>query len=123
MAVHDAILHALGLREGPSPLLDPERPPPVLQAAWYDNQGQTLPAYRFNQLAFVEGSRRWMRRRGRWHLAPVVAPGAAEPAWERLPEGFDPVEEAVAGDMRRQALRGTLARFGTYSERIGGDPW
>ena len=121
--VHGAILRALGLADGPDPLFEPVGDIPVLQSAWYDNQGRTLPHYRFNQLAFVADDRRWMRRRGTWHAAPVSAPGDAEPPWEPLPIGTDPVEELEIGGVRRAALRGTIASFGEYSRRIGGEPW
>jgi arylsulfatase len=122
--VHEAILRAVGLGdEGPDPLFAPHEDVPVLQSAWYDNQGRTLPRYRFNQLAFTTGDRRWMRRRGRWHTAPVAAPGDADAPWEPLDRGVDPVEEVPLGADLRARLRGTMASFGEYSRRIGGDPW
>jgi len=121
--VHDAILRALGVDGGTDTLFTPQEDVPVLQSAWYDNQGRTLPRYRFNQLAFLAQDRRWMRRRGAWHTASVSAPGAPEPRWEPLPRGTDPVEELDLGATRRAALRGAIASFGEYSRSIGGEPW
>ncbi len=82
-----------------------------------------MPRYRFNQLAFVDGDARWMRRRGRWHRSAPSVGLEPDAAWTPMDAGFDPIEEGVVANERRVALRGVLADFEEYSRRIGGEPW
>ncbi|MFZ5476170.1 MAG: sulfatase-like hydrolase/transferase [Myxococcota bacterium] len=97
---------------------EPERSFPVMQSAWYNNQGKTLDRFRFNQICFVESGARWAWRRGEWFTAPP-ATDAGEPPFQRLPPGFDPFAEGVFEKGRVPTLRKTFSEFSEYSARIG----
>ncbi len=97
---------------------EPERSLPVMQSSWYNNQGRTLQRYRYDQIAFVEGDRRFLSRQDVWSSAPVSTVGG-EPAFVELPHGVDPIEEAVLPE-RRQRLRETVAAFRAFASEHEG---
>jgi hypothetical protein len=123
--VFHGILSEAGLGgEQVHPVVEPERSFPIMQSAWYNNNGKTLPAYKFNQICLLEGGARWLNRKGEWlRAAPTTDAGQTggvpdEPAFEALPAGFDPLEEGVIAPERRPYLRRVLAEFGEYSKRV-----
>lgn len=103
---------------GPSSLhllREPERSEAILESCWYNAHGTTLPQYKYNQLCFVEGDRRWLLRSGRWHVAaPSTLDG--EPAFEAV--DIDPVEE-LPPDARTR-MRRRVSDFEAFSSRILG---
>lgn len=96
----------------------PEASLPVMQSSWYSNQGRTLERYRFDQIAVVEGADRYLYRQGAWWTAPVATVGT-EPAFEPMPAGVDPIEDAVVPE-RRAVLRQTLTDFKAFAAEHGG---
>jgi arylsulfatase A-like enzyme len=96
---------------------EPERSVPVMQSCWYNNNGGTLPQYKFNQICLLEGGTRWMHRRGEWFSAPPTK-DAPEAPFERLGPDFDPLEELTLDKERRAYLRGVLREFSSYAERL-----
>jgi hypothetical protein len=88
-----------------------------MESAWYDAQGRTLRRFKYNQLCFVAGQMRWMRRDGRWFSAPPSTL-AGEPEFQPLPAGIDPVEELAPGTVDRTRLRRLVSDFEAYSSRI-----
>ncbi len=116
------------------PVLTPEESLSVLQSVWYGHAAGTLPQYRMNQLCLVEGGARWRfqvscRERGPVH--PPAAPGegrwarselsdgtGAEPGWETLDAGVDPLEEGVFLPERARALRHARDGFVEYARKL-----
>lgn len=98
---------------------EPERSFPIMQSAWYNNQGKTLDKFKYNQICFLEGGTRWLRRRDDWFAAPP-ANDQAEPEFTALPAGVNPIEESVIDPERRGTLRRVLADFEAFSERNSG---
>lgn len=98
------------------PVLDPSRSYPVMQSAWYNNQGKTLAKYKYNQICFLEEGVRWLKRRDEWYSAPPATAGS-EPLFERLPAGTDPLKEAIVDHERRAHLERVLADFEAYSAK------
>jgi arylsulfatase A-like enzyme len=116
--VYHGLLSTLGDRRAAfSPLVEPERSFPVMQSCWYNNQGKTLSKFRYNQICLLENGTRWMRRRNEWFSAPP-ATTAGETPFQRLPPGFDPLEEGVILPERRGYLRSVLRDFGEFSARV-----
>jgi arylsulfatase A-like enzyme len=113
-----AILSAVGEDVPPGLRGAPEESLVVMESAWYDAQGRTLPRFKYNQLCFVSGEMRWLRRDGRWYGAPPSALGRDEPAFVPLPVGVDPVEELAATAVERTRLRRIVTDFEAYSTRI-----
>ncbi|MSP55473.1 MAG: hypothetical protein EXR69_07715 [Myxococcales bacterium] len=97
---------------------EPERSLPVMESAWYNNQGKTLQRYRYDQIAFVEGGQRFLNRQGGWWTAAAATVGP-EPVFEPLPSGVDPIEDAVVPE-RRAALRETVSAFRGFATEHGG---
>ncbi len=115
--VHGAVLEAAGEDVAPSIVRAPELSECVLESAWYDSQGKTLPRYKYNQLAFVSGNDRFVRRDGHWLGAPVSTL-TGEPEFRQLPSGVDPVEELSHEPESRTRLRRLVTDFEAYSTRI-----
>lgn len=114
---HGLLLEAGDARGAFHPIREPERSLPVMQSAWYDNQGKTLPRFKVNQICFLEGGARWLRNGGRWYRADPTADGP-EPVFEPLPAGYDPLEEGVIAPERRAEVRRILSEFEAYSSQI-----
>jgi hypothetical protein len=87
-----------------------------MESCWYNAQGRTLRRFRYNQLCFVHGSMRYLRRDGIWYSAPPSTL-AGEAAFARLDRGVDPVEE-VTEPVRRTRLRRIITDFEAFSTRI-----
>lgn len=115
----DSILEAVGHdHRGPGLFQEEETTLPIMQSYWYDNQGKTLPKYKYNQLCFVEGETRYLKRNGSWQRAPRQQGVEAEPAFELMPEGVDPIMESVNDRGRREYLQRTVEDFHRFSSKI-----
>lgn len=117
--LHNSILHACDLpHQGPGLFNEDDASLPILQSYWYDNQGRTLPKYKYNQLCFVEGDRRFLKRKDHWMQAPRQEGQELESDFEGLGLGIDPIEEFVEDRGRRDYLRTTVGRFEDFSASI-----
>lgn len=113
------ILRAVGLTPRSPETLMEETPHnlPFLQSFWYDNEGKTLDKYKYNQLAFIEGSMRYVWRAGKWMAAPVGAQGD-EPRFEYVENNFNPLEEAKLDTERKQYLEERIKEFNVFSDKV-----
>lgn len=116
--VYGSLLSAIGRSQRPSLLLDePEQSLPVMESFWYNNQGKTLPQYRYNQFAVLEGGVRYALRQGQWSSAAPTVYGE-EPVFEPLPRGVNPIEEIVTDVERRARLLAALRDFEGFSAAL-----
>ena len=115
--VHGAVLDAVGTPVGPSIVRDPETSLAAMESCWYDSQGRTLRKYKFNQLCFVAGKSRWLRRNGAWYSAPPSTL-AGEPEFVPVSAGLNPVEEMSTDAEERTRLRRLVSDFELFSGRI-----
>ena len=99
------------------PIAEPEASYAIMQSCWYNNQGKTLPKFKYNQICLVEDGTRWLHRRDEWFSAPVTRDGP-EPAFVRLPPGVDPLEEGPIAPERRAHLRRVVGDFRAWSARV-----
>lgn len=90
---------------------------PFLESFWYDNEGHTMPKYKYNQMAFVEGDKRFVLRAGNWMYAPVPTNGK-EPVFEYVDKNFNPVEEVPLEGKRKKYLEQSIKDFSVYSEKV-----
>jgi arylsulfatase A-like enzyme len=95
----------------------PERSMSVLESFWYNNNGNTLPQYRFNQFAFVAGDTRFAHRQGQWYHAPLTRADEREAAFVPLDAGTNPLYESGEA-WRLPALRRSFDEFTAFSDRI-----
>lgn len=116
--IQPSILEAAGLgpqqanlfQEGPTTL-------PLLQSYWYNNDGSTMPQYKYNQICFIKDEGRYVLRGGKWLSAPV-ANGRPEPLFEPMGEGLNPVEDLSLDPEQRNYLRNAISSFSRFSEEI-----
>ncbi len=117
--VHNSILDACGLPHSGGTLFSEEPfTLPVLESFWYNNQGKTLPRYKYNQIAFVEEGERYLLRNGDWLSAPRQEAFEEETAFAPLVEQADPLEEMVADRERKDYLRKAVAGFRQFASTI-----
>jgi hypothetical protein len=102
------------------PVVSPEESLSVLQSVWYGHAAGTLPQYRLNQFCLVEGGARWRLREGRWARSELSDGTGAEPGWEPLDAGVDPLEDAGFLPERAQALRHARDGFVDYARKLEG---
>ncbi len=114
---HD-ILRAVGLDDKGGTLMEErENNLPLLQSFWYDNEGNTLNQYKYNQLAFIEGDKRFVLRAGKWMYAPVGENGT-EPKFEYVEGNFNPIEALPLSADRKKYLEQTAKDFIAFSDKI-----
>jgi arylsulfatase A-like enzyme len=97
---------------------DAERSQAVLESFWYNNQGKTLPQYRYNQYAFIDGDTRYAHRQGQWYAAPITRGEESEVSFVPLGAGVNPLEEARITPERLPAIRQSFAEFSVFSEKV-----
>lgn len=116
--MHHDILRACGIDPGPETLMqEQDSNLPLLQSFWYDNEGHTLDKYKYNQLAFIEGNKRFVLRAGNWMYAEVGAQGK-EPLFEYVQQNFNPLEEVNFSAERKKYLEQTIQTFNVFSDKV-----
>lgn len=116
--VHHDILRAVGLPdEGMTMMQETEENVPVLESFWYDNEGRTMDKYKYNQLAFIEGDKRFVQRAGNWMFAPVGKNGA-EPTFEYVEKNFNPLEAINLTEGRKRYLEQSIKSFSVFSDKV-----
>ncbi len=117
--MHHEILKSCGLdNEGGSLLNETDNNLPVLQSYWYNNEGKTLDKYKYNQLAFIEGDKRFVLRAGKWMYAPAASNGT-EPTFELVDKtSFNPLEELQLSADRKKYLEKSINDFSQFSDKI-----
>ncbi len=116
--MHHDILRSCGLDSEEGTLMEEsENNLPMLQSFWYDNDGQTMDKYKFNQTAFIHGDKRFVQRAGNWMYAPVGNNGK-EPMFEYVEKGFNPLEELTLSAERKKYLENSLKDFSAFSDKV-----
>jgi arylsulfatase A-like enzyme len=116
--IHHDILQAAGAdNEGFTLFEERENNLPMLQSYWYDNEGLTMPKYKFNQAAFIHNDKRFVQRAGKWMMAPV-GNGGAEPVFEYVENNFNPMEELNFGVERKKYLQQSMNDFSVFSDIV-----
>lgn len=116
--IHQEILREAGLPADGTMMAETEENLPLLQSYWYDNEGKTLPKYKYNQFAFIEGNHRFVQRAGQWMAAPVTANNGQEPVFTYVEKGFNPLQEAGLSAARKKFLEEQYAQYAIFSEKI-----
>ncbi|MBL0310074.1 MAG: sulfatase-like hydrolase/transferase [Bacteroidetes bacterium] len=112
------ILRAAGVEQtGKTMMEEREDNLPMLEGFWYNNEGRTLAKYKYNQLAFIEGDKRFVKRAGDWMYAPTTMNGN-EPVFEFVEKNFNPLEELNLTEQRKKYLKQSMDGFSIFSENI-----
>jgi len=123
--LHNDVLRAAGVKiEGDTLFGETATNLPLMQSYWYNNNNQTLPEYKYNQLCFLQGSERYVyrddvNRNYRWlhsHVNGQTGPNEAE--FQSLESGVNPIEEVITDPVRKEFLRKTFAEFKQFSDNI-----
>jgi arylsulfatase A-like enzyme len=116
--MYNDILRACGIPAGDETMLEERFDNfPLIESIWYDNEGKTLPKYQYNQVAFIEGDKRFALRAGNWMYAPVKGDGK-EPVFEYVQKNFNPLEELNLPADRKKYLEQTVDGFKAFSEQL-----
>lgn len=116
--IHSTLLHESGVDTSALSLIkEPTRSQSVMQSYWYNNRDKTLPEYKYNQFAFVNGSQRYVNRKGAWYQAPVSEFGN-EPIFSSIKDkNINPIQE-IADIDRRHALQTAFDEFLEFSKKV-----
>ena len=116
--MYQDILRACNVDAGEDTLMkENENNLPLIESFWYDNDGRTLDKYKYNQVAFIEGDKRFVLRAGQWMYAPV-GNNENEPTFEFVEKSFNPMEELGLEDGRKKYLEQSIKDFSVFSEKI-----
>ena len=116
--LHHDILRSCGLATDEGTLMqEKENNLPLIQSFWYDNDGKTLDKFKYNQVAFIEGDKRFVLRAGEWMYAPVSQNGN-EPFFEYVQQNFNPLEELQLEAGRKKYLEQSIKDFSVFSDKI-----
>ncbi len=97
---------------------DPDRSISVMQSFWYNNKGQTLSKFKFNQFCFVENGERYLLRDDRWFHAPVGI-NSSEPLFKTMSAQTNPLEELMEDSERKKQLQEAVQAFQQFSAKVG----
>jgi arylsulfatase A-like enzyme len=117
--LYHTLLKPFALGNGTSLLTEAQTSASVMQSYWYNNKGKTLPQFKYNQIAFVEEQHRYVYRNKQWLWAPISKDGGREPEFEALPQGVQPLYDAVKDITRRKELLKILNDFSVFADKIG----
>jgi len=94
---------------------------PISQSYWYNNQGRTLPQYKFNQFCFHHEGMRYLKKNGHWAEAKVTDYNhqTAEEIFKNLDKGVNPIDEIVKDGEVQKYLRAQLKEFLEFESKIG----
>jgi len=115
---HD-ILRAVELKnDGQTMMEETAENLPFLESYWYNNEGRTMEKYRVNQMAFIHGDQRFVLRDKNWMQAPVGPTGVAEPKFQFVEKGFNPIEELSLTVDRKKYLTEQVKNYSAFSDMI-----
>ena len=116
--IHQSILEAAGFEKQDANLFEETpRSAPILQSYWYNNDGQTMDKYKYNQICFVEGQDRYVLRGDKWMHAPIIH-GGPEPTFQYIGGSTNPIEELKMELEKKKYMLDTVAKFSSFSEEI-----
>lgn len=116
--MHYDIIRAAGIHENDNTMMEErENNLPMLQSFWYDNEGHTMDKYKYNQVAFIDGTERFVLRAGKWMHAPVKGPDG-EPTFEFVEQGFNPIEAIGLPEARKKYLQENIRNFSEFSNKV-----
>lgn len=118
--LYSSLLRAAGNPKGISVYTEPNESLPVIQSYWYNCHGKTLPKYKYNQICFVDNEYRYLYRMGKWMAAPITK-STWEPVFEPIPDGINPLLEAVSDVEKRKKMEAILKNFEIFSDKIMAD--
>ncbi len=116
--IYNSFLKAIG--ENPSEpciLTDSERSNPVMESFWYNNKGNTMDKYKYNQLCLVVDDERYLLRNDQWHCAPF-RDERGEPQFSPLDKNVNPLEELNLDGERKANYLDTARKFKAFSDNI-----
>lgn len=99
-------------------LREPEASLSVLESFWYNKADQTLPEYRKNQFAFINGQHKYVCRGADEWFRVDWQQMLPEPDYEPLPRGYNGIEEADLEPATREQVRHQFNAFLEFASRV-----
>lgn len=116
--VFHTLVQKIGLNsDGPNLLNEVETSSPVLQSFWYNNKGETLDKYRYNQICFIENDKRYLLRNNDWFISNLKT-DYDEPDFVLFDGNGDPILDAGIDVKRKEEIEKTLIDFRKFSAGI-----
>ena len=116
--LYDTFLQACGVTtSGASLLSEPERAYSVMSSYWYNNKGQTLPQFKYNQICFLVNDTRYLLRNETWYTAPF-ATDYDEPNYAAMDKNVLPFEDLSLDTTQKRFLDDTLAQYRGFAKGI-----
>jgi len=91
---------------------------PVIESFWYNRNGETLPRYQSDQLAFIRDGNRYVHRDNHWHVFPLGNGDSAQV--DEIPYNANPLYDlALQPEIRKELLR-RYHEFNSFSNALSG---
>jgi hypothetical protein len=93
---------------------------PISQSYWYDNHGNTMDKYKFNQFCFHHEGMRYLNKNGEWSQAKATDYKAADPEenFQILDAKIDPIEDFVRDQDLKKYLKSKLSDYMAFESKI-----
>ncbi len=116
--LYNSLVRAVGRPvNGPSIVHDPGESTSILQSFWYNNKGDTLDAYKYNQICFLIDEERYLMRNGKWFKAPFQTK-YDEPEFLALHDSVNPIHDLTLDPKRKAMYLKNLQEFQKFSGNI-----
>jgi hypothetical protein len=115
--LYNSLLKEVGYENNFSLLDSPERSTPILSSYWYNNKGQTLEKYKYNQIAILHENHRFLLRDNTW-FETHLHDDYDEPIYTPTPTNANPIEELVQDKEQKAYYKQTIENFKIFSSKI-----
>jgi len=89
---------------------------PLIESYWYNRNGETLPKYQNDQLAFIYNGQRFVYREGQWHAFSLGTDDSAEV--EKMPVDANPLYDLALSSSVEKQLTHQFEAFQKFSNKL-----
>ncbi len=116
--LYHSLSRRVGQEMGGPDLVDaPDASDPVMSSYWYNNKGETLDQFKYNQICFLFDNNRYLLRNNEWFEAPMTS-DYDEPVFTKLGRSDNPIFDLNLDRTRREQYARYVAEFGDFASKI-----